>query len=192
MWSVANEAATYEPSSGPYFRKVLERTRELDPTRPVTFVHANTPDALRSTVGDLADVVCVNQYHGWYRETSRLDLIEDRLRSDLLAIHERYPAKPVMVTEFGAEAIPGFHRDPAVMFTEEFQREFLEHYFRVFDDLEFIVGEHIWCFADFATKQELSRALGNRKGVFTRQRDPKAAAFLVRQRWSAARNRAPM
>ncbi len=72
------------------------------------------------------------------------------------------------------------------MFTEEFQCEFLSRYFSVFDELPYVIGEHVWCFADFATKQELSRVTGNRKGVFTRQRDPKAAAHLLRRRWAAA------
>ena len=183
MWSIANEAATYEPASGPYFRRVAERTRELDSSRPVTIVHANSSDALRSTVGDLFEVVCVNEYHGWYLETSHLDLIPQRLRRELRQVRERY-GKPILVTEFGAESIPGLHRDPPVMFTEEFQCEFLSRYFSVFDELPFVIGEHVWCFADFATKQELSRVTGNRKGVFTRQRDPKAAAHLLRRRWT--------
>ncbi len=106
MWSIANEAATYEPASGPYFRTVAERTRELDPTRPVTIVHANSSDALRSTVADLFEVVCVNEYHGWYLETSHLDLIPQRLRRELRQIRERY-GKPILVTEFGAESIAG-------------------------------------------------------------------------------------
>jgi beta-glucuronidase len=72
------------------------------------------------------------------------------------------------------------------MFSEEYACEFLQRYFRAFDQLDFVIGEHVWCFADFATKQELSRVSGNRKGVFTRQRNPKAAAHLLRNRWSAA------
>jgi beta-glucuronidase len=185
MWSVGNEAATYEKDAGPHFRKVLERTRQLDPSRPVTLVHANSSDALRSVVGDLFDVICVNEYHGWYIETGHLQLIEQRLLKELREVHQKY-GKPVMVTEFGAEAIAGLHKFPPLMFTEEFQCEFLEHYFAAFDQLDFIIGEHVWCFADFATKQELSRVVGNRKGVFTRQRDPKASAHLLRKRWTAA------
>jgi len=185
MWSVANEAATYEEQAGPYFRPVVECARALDPTRPVTIVHANSSDALRSVVGDLFDVVCVNEYHGWYLETGRLEQIEECLLRELKAIRERY-GKPIVVTEFGAEAVAGLHQEPPVMFTEEFQVEFLKRYFRAFDQLDFVIGEHVWCFADFATKQELSRVTGNRKGVFTRQRQPKAAAHLLRERWTAA------
>ncbi len=69
------------------------------------------------------------------------------------------------------------------MFSEEFQCEFLERYHRVFDRLPYVIGEHVWNFADFATKEGLSRVIGNRKGVFTRQRHPKMAAHVLRKRW---------
>jgi beta-galactosidase/beta-glucuronidase len=42
---------------------------------------------------------------------------------------------------------------------------------------------NVWNFADFMTKQAPKRVYGNRKGVFTRQRQPKAAAHLLRRRW---------
>jgi len=53
----------------------------------------------------------------------------------------------------------------------------------VFDKFHFVVGEHVWNFADFATGQGILRVDGNRKGVFTRQRRPKSAAFLLKERW---------
>ena len=40
-----------------------------------------------------------------------------------------------------------------------------------------------WSFADFATSAGTGRVDGNRKGVFTRDRRPKAAAFVLRRRW---------
>ena len=46
-----------------------------------------------------------------------------------------------------------------------------------------MVGEHVWNFADFATASAVARVDGNRKGVFTRERRPKAAAHALRRRW---------
>jgi beta-glucuronidase len=94
--------------------------------------------------------------------------------------------KPVLVTEFGADTIAGFHEDPPVVWSEEYQCELLEEHLRVFESLDFVIGEHVWNFADFMTRQGTGRAVGNRKGVFTRQRKPKAAAFLLRRCWSSA------
>jgi beta-glucuronidase len=38
-------------------------------------------------------------------------------------------------------------------------------------------------FADFATTSGIMRVGGNKKGAFTRDRQPKAAAFAPRRRW---------
>ena len=38
-------------------------------------------------------------------------------------------------------------------------------------------------FADFATSSGIMRVGGNKKGVFTRDRRPKAAVAHLRQRW---------
>lgn len=181
MWSVANEAATYEPNSRPYFVRLTEAMNQLDSTRPMTIVEYILPD--ESNVADLSDVLCINRYLGWYSDSGDTQVIEKQLEDDLRHWHELY-GKPIIITEYGADTVAGFHQDPPAMFTEEFQCEFLSLYHRVFDKLDFVIGEHVWNFADFATKQSPSRILGNRKGIFTRQRQPKAAAFLLRSRWT--------
>ena len=54
---------------------------------------------------------------------------------------------------------------------------------RVFDRVDAVVGEQIWNFADFSTTSGIMRVDGNKKGVFTRDRRPKAAAHQLRRRW---------
>ena len=61
----------------------------------------------------------------------------------------------------------------------------IEKYFDVIEALPFTVGEHSWNFADFRTAQHYSRVALNRKGVFNRQRSPKASAFMIRDRWTS-------
>ena len=46
-----------------------------------------------------------------------------------------------------------------------------------------VIGEQIWNFADFRTAQHHIRVGGNKKGLFTRDRQPKMAAHLVRKLW---------
>ena len=67
--------------------------------------------------------------------------------------------------------------------SEEYQADFLDMHHRVFDRVDAVVGEHVWNFADFATASSVGRVAGNKKGVFTRDRHPKAAAFALRRRW---------
>lgn len=180
MWSVANEAATYEKNSVKYFKKIVDEVRKLDKTRPVTIVNSTLPDKCR--VSKFFDVICVNRYWGWYSDPGKLDLIEYQMSLELDKWFKRFK-KPILVTEFGADTIAGFHKYPPVMFSEEFQVEFLNCYFKAIDKKNFVIGEHIWCFADFATKQAITRVIGNRKGIFTRQREPKQAAFFIKKRW---------
>jgi beta-glucuronidase len=76
------------------------------------------------------------------------------------------------------------HTDQPEMFTEEFQTEFIKTYLDVMATKDFVTGAHIWAFADFKTTQGVIRFGGmNWKGVFTRDRKPKNAAFYLRNRW---------
>ncbi len=184
MWSVANEPACWEPGARDYFARLIQRTRQLDPSRPVTVVQVGRSD--NSRIVDLVDVVCINRYYGWYSDPGRLEVIEPQLRRELLAMHENSGGRPVMVTEYGADTIAGLHQDPPVLFSEEYQAALLAAFHRVMDSLDFVVGEHVWNFADFQTVQEIRRVDGNKKGIFTRDRRPKAAAHMLRSRWRGA------
>ena len=103
----------------------------------------------------------------------------------MLEWYEKYH-KPIIMTEYGADTIAGLHKMPPVAFSEEFQCAFLNEFHKVFDQLDFMIGEHVWAFADFQTKQGLTRVDGNKKGVFTRNRQPKMAAYLLKERWTKA------
>lgn len=180
MWSVANEADTGEEGSVPYFRKVIETMRELDRTRPVTMVHTMWPSIDR--VSQWLDVICVNRYFGWYSDHGHLEVIGLQCKKEMLEWYEKYH-KPIIMTEYGADTVAGLHKMPPVAFSEEFQCAFLNEFHKVFDELDFMVGEHVWAFADFQTKQGLTRIDGNKKGIFTRNRQPKMAAYLLKERW---------
>jgi beta-glucuronidase len=88
-----------------------------------------------------------------------------------------------LITEYGADTYPGLHDVLPNPWTEEYQVELLEMSHRVFDRIEAVVGEEVWNFADFATAPGIMRVGGNRKGVFTRDRQPKAAALPLCRRW---------
>jgi beta-glucuronidase len=183
MWSVANEPDTTEPASRPYFAALAATTRELDGTRPVGFANValSTPDL--DQVTDLFDIILLNRYFGWYVDTGDLRVAERNLEDELRQWASRHD-KPIIITEFGADAVAGLHSLPAQMWSEEFQRDLVSTYLDVFARVDEVVGEHVWNFADFATMQGTNRVVGNRKGAFTREREPKAVAYLLRERWT--------
>lgn len=183
MWSLGNETATHEVAGVAHFAEVIRLARKLDPSRPITVVECNFPRHDR--IGELVDVIAINRYYGWYIDSGDLASIGAKFRAELTEWRQRW-RKPILLAEYGADTIAGLHKLPSSLFSEEFQVEFLRAYHEVLDSCPFIVGEHVWAFADFATKQGISRVDGNRKGVFTRQRQPKAAAFSLRERWLKA------
>ena len=108
--------------------------------------------------------------------------VGDRMPEDILALE---PDKPMIFTEYGADTHAAIDKLPSVMWSESYQIELLEMCERVFDSYDAIVGEQVWNFADFQTTEGIMRVDGNKKGVFTRQRQPKRAAFHLKARWDA-------
>lgn len=183
MWSLANEPHSHGPKPVGYFRRLAERAREVDDTRPVTLV---SYVGLFESAFEFLDVVCLNRYNGWYTESGQLEEGLKMLEAEIEAIHTAYP-KPFLLTEFGADTIPGLHALPAEMFSEEYQVEFLTRYLELLNRLPYVVGQHVWNLCDFKTGQAVHRVGGmNYKGVFTRDRRPKAAAHLLRRLWKEA------
>lgn len=58
---------------------------------------------------DLPDFSCINRYFGWYSITSQLEHIEKALYDNIVGFAMAYPDKPIIVTEYGSEAIAGLH-----------------------------------------------------------------------------------
>ncbi|XP_014869589.1 beta-glucuronidase-like [Poecilia latipinna] len=130
------------------------------------------------------DVICVNSYFSWYHDPGHVEVIPLQLNTQFEDWYGKYK-KPIIQSEYGADVVPGLHNDPPVMFTEEYQKVVLQQYHGVFDQKrkKYVIGELIWNFADFMTTQGITRVVGNKKGIFTRQRQPKAAAFILKERY---------
>ncbi|KAK6967780.1 beta-glucuronidase [Biomphalaria glabrata] len=188
MWSVANEPDSSRHLALNYFKTVIQYTRDNDPAhRPVTFVCSSS---YKDDVAvQFVDVVCLNKYFGWYEDTGHLELIQRQLHTWFEGFRTLHK-KPIIVTEYGADTVPGLHRAPSSVFTEEYQAEFLQEYHKEFDIArqDFLVGEMVWNFADFMTPDGITRVVGNKKGLLTRQREPKRGAFVIRDRYNAIIN----
>jgi len=183
MWSIANEPDSGVDEARAYFEPLATLTRELDPTRPITFVNVMLAPVGTDKISDLFDVLCLNRYYGWYIDTGDLAAAEAKLEAELRGWEQMY-GKPMIMTEYGADTVAGMHSVFDQPWTEEYQSAYLEMNHRVFDRIDSFVGEHVWNFADFQTEVGIIRVDGNKKGVFTRDRKPKAAAHTLRARWS--------
>ncbi|MBQ9412091.1 MAG: beta-glucuronidase [Oscillospiraceae bacterium] len=183
MWNLANEPDGKAKGAYNYFAPLFALARSLDPQRrPMTLSSvqmAGGPDT--DVSARLSDVICLNRYYGWYVGGPKLREPCERFREELREWEAL--GKPLMITEYGADTVAGLHDTAPVMFTEEYQAEYYKANNAVLDEFPFVVGEHVWNFADFATSQGISRVQGNKKGIFTRDRRPKLAAHYFRERW---------
>lgn len=181
MWSLANEPhETDTKEADVFFSGMFNKIRSLDSTRPVTYVASIEPE--RSPIVKYCDVTCCNEYAGWYVKTGMGEQSDDIFTEYLEDFYNIYK-KPIILTEFGADAIAGMHSDPAVMFTEEYQRDTVLRQYGIIKKMPYVIGAHIWAFANFKTAQTIARVVDNHKGVFTRDRQPKLLAHELRKLW---------
>ena len=181
-WSLGNEWP--EPDrSYDTIRDLVARARRLDPTRLLMFVTGG-PHVWR--VHELVDVIAVNwARYQWYDPFTTLDRQEgDKSAADLLKIHQRYPGKPVILTEFGgAEAQAGWHNWGNVKWSEEFQARNVEDSALYGLEQDWISGGCVWQFSDSRSAPErflAGRLHGwNGKGIVDAHRNPKIAFYAL-------------
>lgn len=190
LWSVANEPDGAGEGADKYFEPLVKYVKELDPQkRPTTVVNIMMATPERDLISPYIDVLCLNRYFGWYVNHGDIEGARVGLRNELLKWQEKYPDKPIIMTEYGADTLPGYHSNWDVPYTEEYQERFHQMNHEVFDEVKNFVGEHVWNFADFETNSyTLIRIQGNHKGLFTRDRNPKSIVKLFRNRWNSIPN----
>ncbi|MCL6098444.1 MAG: beta-glucuronidase [Bacteroidetes bacterium] len=187
MWSAGNEpnlvgAEEYYDGTGKkYWKEIFSYARSLDSSRPITVPNCSRA-GINDPVFEFSDVLSLNRYYGWYEYPGKLKYAAEILSKEMDAIYKKYK-KPILFTEFGADTLPGSHSTSDQMFTEEYQASLIEMYIKVIRSKTYTIGEQLWNFADFKTPQHFRRVVQNLKGIFTRERSPKLAAFKVKEIW---------
>jgi len=179
IWSMANESRTDNAIGIKVMRALIRRTKELDPTRLVTFV--TNPGSVREhRAFEDADLVATNMYHGslmvplaenraQLEERARRPT-EEHLRKELTA----FPDKPLLITEFGAMGHSGVHGD--VPKSEDFQADYLRAVWSAISGVPDVSGGVVWSWADYNHRRAFT-SLGpfGAFGAVTIDRTPKAA-----------------
>lgn len=184
-WSLFNEPETTSTHSKEYFTKVFEEARKLDPqNRPMTGAFEKNSQPELCQCYQLCDFICLNRYYGWYIKGGP-EIVDARqaFLTEMNKWKEKKLNIPFVFTEFGTDTMATEHKLPSIMWSQEYQNEYLDMNFDIFDQYDFVQGELVWNFADFQTTEGIMRVNGNKKGVFTRTRQPKDAAFKLKQRW---------
>ena len=169
-WSIGNENRTDQPGSEIYVRDVIAYGKNLDPTRPFTEVSAQ----LRHDICySYMDFLAVNIYAGWY--TDNLSDVVPEL--DALATYAGN--KPMVITEYGAEAVAG--RPGTGKGTEYYQALTVDVHNRLLLNRPHFIGKMYWTSTEFVVGPKWDG--GNpdpvppfhTKGLLTYYRQPKLA-----------------
>ncbi len=184
-FSLFNEPETISSYAHDYFEKVFELARSIDPQkRPLTGALEKTSSPEKCQCYQFCDFISLNRYYGWYISGgSELSDARELFIEEMDKWKEKDLNKPFVFTEFGADTLSTEHKLPSVMWTQEYQNEYYDMNFEIFDRYDFVKGELTWNFADFQTSEGTFRVAGNKKGVFTRNRQPKDIAFKLKDRW---------
>ncbi|XP_017073384.1 beta-glucuronidase [Drosophila eugracilis] len=184
-WSVANEPRSHKQGALKYFESLVNYTRDISHGRPLTAAINASPSTCH--LAQFLDIVGFNRYNSWYQNSGRTDMIVNLLTTEAQSWRDKF-GKPVIQFEYGGDTMEGMHSLPAFIWSEEYQVELFSRHFKAFDELrerKWFIGEFVWNFADFRTAQTITRVGGNKKGVFTRNRQPKEVAHILRWRYFA-------
>ncbi len=181
LWSVSNETPN-NPVRTKFLTDLANEARKLDPTRLITSAiigpKANGLEMVNNDpLCDALDVVGQNQYVGWY----------DLTPEDADKIQWTLPQKPVLMSEFGAEAKFGDHGATNERWTEEQQVFVFEHQFAMFKKIPQMRGTIPWVLMDFRSPTRNIPKLQdgyNRKGLISEEGQMKQAFALFQQAYA--------
>jgi len=183
LWSMSNETPV-KPERLAFIKQLVEEARELDSTRLITSAmnHMDHPApdtrVLSDPLGELLDVLGINEYLGWYEGRP-----ED---ADSIQWKSTWN-KPVIVSEFGGGATSGRHGDDDERWTEEYQDNLYQHQLAMIEKIPGLAGMTPWVLMDFRSPTRTLPGVQdyhNRKGVIS-DRGQRKMAFYTLQKFYA-------
>ncbi|MXN90597.1 beta-glucuronidase [Flavobacterium sp. Sd200] len=176
IWSIGNETPVTEERNV-FMGRLADKVRSLDNTRLVAAaleVHRKgftviVDDALANKL----DLASFNEYGGWYwAEPKDLPKYSFDIKFN----------KPVVISEFGAEAVAGYHGTEDTIWTEEFQQLFYEQQLAMLDKVDALRGMTPWILVDFKSPRRqhpLYQNFWNRKGLISNTGKKKKAFYTL-------------
>jgi len=177
LWSVANETPLGEARLK-FVKGLIDHARTMDSTRLLTaanerhYADANT-QMVDDPLGEYLDVLGCNEYVGWY------DGLPEKADHLTWKIAEN---KPLIISEFGGDALFGYHGDKAVRFTEEYQKDLYDHQIAMLRKIPSLRGMSPWILTDFRSpRRPLPRIQDfyNRKGLISSRGERKQAFYVL-------------
>jgi len=180
FWSMSNETPISSERTN-FLKTMAAYARELDSTRLITsalnHIDKTGPFSrkLSDPAGEFLDVLGLNEYIGWY-EGKPEDADNTRWT---FAFN-----KPVIVSEFGADAQYNLHGDSQTRFTEEYQANLFEHQLNMLAHVPQLAGISPWVLMDFRSPRRPLPGIQdyfNRKGLVSDRGQRKQAFYILQK-----------
>jgi beta-glucuronidase len=183
FWGLGNECWTLHPSGARALKWLRTQAERFDTSRLFGYAAFAMPglSPLFERAFEATDVLAINEYFGWYYDKV------DRAGAFLSALARKHPAKPLLVTETGADAVPGQHtrqKPPPRGYSEEYQAWLLEEQWRQMRSVATFAGLSIWVLKDFLCpeyREDNPIPFYNLKGLLDRDSQPKLAYQQVQK-----------
>lgn len=180
VWSVGNENPDTDARLV-FMTRLVQTARGLDATRPVSA--ACLVDHERLVIEDrlagVLDIIGINEYYGWYDpDFAKLPRLFENSR----------PTRPVVVTEFGADAVAGLRGPETELFTEDHQLVVYRRQIEVLRQIAYVRGTCPWILYDFRSPRRAHPRQGyhNRKGLLDATRTHRKLAFYAMREFYSA------
>ncbi len=177
IWSVGNENADTDERLR-FMGRLADCAHEADETRLVSA--ACLVDSVKNEIADRLighlDVIGINEYCGWY--TPDFEKLPQLMANSS-------PKKPVIITEFGADALPEHHGTVTDKGTEECQAYVYERQIETLRKISYIKGMTPWILYDFRCPRRTSsiQKYYNRKGLCSPDKTYRKQAFWTLQKF---------
>jgi len=177
IWSVGNENADTDERLE-FMSSLAKCAHSLDKSRLVSAACLvdGELNKIVDRLADYLDVIGVNEYYGWYNPDFRRlpELFENS-----------NPDKPVIITEFGADAMSGHHGTRDDKGTEECQADVYEKQIATIRSIPYIKGMTPWILYDFQCPRRTSfiQDYYNRKGLLNEDKTYRKPAFYLMQQF---------
>lgn len=176
IWSIGNETPLSEPRLS-FMSRLAARAHALDDTRLVSAaleVHRRGNEVIvDDPLGEKLDLVSFNEYAGWYWGDKPADLVNYRFTI-------KYN-RPVVITEFGGDALGGYHADSLTRWSEEYQASLYRAQLEMLQRIPALRGMTPWILCDFRSPRRQNpvyQDFWNRKGLIS-ETGQKKMAFNV-------------
>lgn len=182
MWGVANETRPSEARNA-FLTRLVSDGRAKDNTRLyvaafdiVYYQRDKDLFTMEDSFPEQLDLIGVNKYMGWYAPWPK----------DPKDCHWQVcPDKPLLITEFGGEALYGQSGDETVAssWSEDYQAKLYRDNIRMFENIPNLCGVSPWILFDFRSPfrfHPTNQDGWNRKGLVSDQGMRKKAWYIMR------------